>query len=62
MPREKESYRDNLTEILKFTGGRQVLSIKEVSQYTGLAVNTVKKRFEFTNRSISAPKLARALS
>ena len=35
MPREKETFRLELEEILKFTGGRRVLTVTDVSNYTG---------------------------
>lgn len=63
MSREREAYRDNLADILEFTGGKRLLAVGEVRQYTGLGDNrTVKKRFPFRDGYISAPTLARCLS
>ena len=36
MARETEFYRDNLEAILAFTGGKQMLNIKQVSEFTGI--------------------------
>lgn len=62
MPREKESYRDNLCSILEFTENRHALNIKTVSEYLGMDVKVVKARFPFKDRYISAETLARELS
>ena len=62
MPREKEAYRDNLEQILNFTGGKQVLNITEVANFTGIGRHTVVKKYPFKKGSISAATLARELS
>lgn len=36
MPREKESYRDNLERLMDRFPGKEILSFTEVSQYTGM--------------------------
>ena len=36
MPREKESYRDNLERLMDRFPGKEILSFSEVSQYTGM--------------------------
>ena len=36
MPREKESYRDNLERLMDRFPGKEILSLTEVSQYTGM--------------------------
>ena len=61
--REKEGYREILQDILEFSSGRRMLSIKEVSAYTGIAdYRAIKKRFAFEDSYISAFVLARALA
>lgn len=63
MARETEFYRDNLEAILAFTGGKQLLSIKQVGKFTGLRkYETLHKRFPFQQGYISAPTLARCLA
>ena len=59
---EHQFYRDNLEQILAFTGGRHLLTIKDVKAFTGLAdPRTVRKRFPITDGYISAATLARCL-
>ena len=63
MAREKEFYRDNLEAILAFTGGAQMLNIKQVSDFTGIRkYPALHRRFPFRQGYISAPTLARCLS
>lgn len=64
MSRELPAYRDNLEDILEFTGGRRLLTLEDVKRYTGLGDNrTVRKRFPyFLDNVISAPTLARCLA
>ncbi len=60
---EAFAYRDNLRSILEFSGGRHVLSIGEVRDYTGFRdYRAIKKRFPFRDNYISAETLARCLS
>lgn len=63
MSREKAAYRQNLEDILTFTGGRRMLSIQDVRQYTGFKDNrSVKRRFPFVDGYISAATLASCLA
>jgi hypothetical protein len=63
MSREKAGFRENLQDILEFSGGHRVLSVKEVKEYTGFRDDrTVKKRFPFKDGYISAVNLAMCLS
>ncbi|GKH50212.1 hypothetical protein CE91St46_13230 [Eubacteriales bacterium] len=62
MPREKESYRDTLEDILTFFSGKRLLTKKDVALYTGLNYRTVIKRFKFNQNTIAATVLARELS
>lgn len=63
MSRELESYRDNLEDILDFTGGKRQLALHEVATYLGRDPRTVKKAFDIDpKKGVSAPTLARMLS
>lgn len=64
MPRELPAYRDNLQDILEFTNGRRILTVRDVKAYTGIAdTRTAKKRYPFDkNLTISAPTLARCMA
>lgn len=63
MPRERPAYRDNLQDILEFFGGKRVLSIQDVRQYTGMVdLRTIKRHFPVRDGIISAATLARCLS
>lgn len=64
--REKELQRDYEQDINEHFGGKQLLKVKEVAEYTGLDAGTVRENLPFKkygrNYYISAKKLARALS
>lgn len=62
MARELDSYRDNLEDILQFTGGKRLLSLKDVSEYLGICCNTARTRYGVTKDGITAPALARKLA
>lgn len=62
MPKELESYRDTLEDVLEFFDGKRMLKIVEVVKYTGLNHKTVKKRYPFNDGYISAVVLSRELS
>lgn len=66
MPREKESYRDNLERIKERYPQKEMLTVSEVAAFTGLHRYTVKKIFKFQtfgdNTYISAASLARQMS
>lgn len=62
MPREKESYRDNLERLDMAFPGRELLTINDVSVFLGINYRTVKKWYEFRNNRISKATLARMLS
>ena len=60
--REKDGYRERLASILEFSAGKNLLSLKEVREYTGIKDNrTLKKRYEFCDGYISASDLARQI-
>lgn len=62
MSREKIDYRAILEDILQFTGGRRVLTLREVAKYTGLSVPTAKKRYGIGAEGVTAPALAMAMA
>lgn len=64
MPRERPAYRDNLQDILEFTGGKRLLTVDDVRRYTGLKdCRTIKRRFPyFSQGAIAAATLARCLA
>lgn len=59
---EHPDYRNNLEQVLKFSEGRQMLTIKEVQTFTGIRhYGTLHKRFPFIGGYISAATLARCM-
>ena len=57
-----ENYYDNLEQILAFTGGRQLLNIKDVKAFTGLKdYRAIHRHFTFVDGYISAATFARQL-
>ena len=59
---EPFAYRENLEQILEFSGGRNLLSITEVGRFTGLVdQRAIKRRYPFINGKISAATLARCM-
>lgn len=62
MPRELESYRDIIEDVLKFTGGKRLLTTKDVAAYLGICYNTARSRFGITKDGITAQSLARKLA
>jgi len=59
---EHPAYRDNLEQVLQFTGGKHLLSLSDVRRFTGLRDDrTIKRRFPFVDNHISAATLARCM-
>lgn len=59
---EHIDYRNNLEQILQFTGGTHMLTIADVSRFTGIKKYYVlKKRYPFIDNYISAATLARCM-
>jgi hypothetical protein len=58
---ENAYYRDNLERVLARFPGKELLSIKDVCEFTGLNFRTAKKRFPFTDKHITAATLSRCL-
>lgn len=62
MPREHELYRPILEDILQYSGGRRVLAMKEVCEFTGRENRWVKKHLGVTREGITAHELARRMA
>lgn len=67
MPREKESYRDNLEGVInflreKYSDERRYLSIGDAKEYLGRSYDFVRDNFKIGRVGISAEKFARMLS
>ena len=59
---ESFAYRENLEQILQFTGGKNLLNMSEVARFTGISDRRTGKRlFPFVNSRISAGTLARCM-
>ena len=59
---EHPAYRDNLEQILKASNGRQMLTIGDVKEITGIRhYQTLHKLFPFQGRHISAATMARCM-
>lgn len=70
MPREKESYRDNLERLMDRFPGKEILSFAEVTEYTGMGYRALmgsgiplkKTKGKRGQYFISLPSFARWLS
>lgn len=63
MPRELPGYRENLQDVLEFFHGKRLLTVLDVGSYTGMKnYDSIKRRFPFKDRYISAVNLALCLS
>ena len=64
MPREKETFRDQLMRLDERFPDKELLSKTDVAAYTGLNRKTCATKFDFDKRTnrISKTVLARALS
>lgn len=62
MGKELRAYRDNVERIKAVFPTKEMLSIGEVVQFTGLSRSTVTKMFPFKDRYISVAVLARRMS
>lgn len=61
MPKEKDDYREILADILEFTNGKRLLSIRDVARYLSITPDTAAKRYGVTKNGIMAQSLARKL-
>jgi len=63
MPREKESYRDNLARLEDAFPSKQLLSPKEVARWAGRDVRTIRKFYFAKDQAyITIPQLASKIS
>lgn len=62
MPREHELYRPILEDILSFTGGRRMMSMKDVCKYTGRENRWVKEHLGVTRDGVTVHELARRMA
>lgn len=63
MSSKKVGYMEILQDILEFSNGRRMLTVKEVSAYTGLTdYRAIKRKFPFQDNYIAAPVLAMHLA
>ena len=63
MPREKESYRDNLERIVARFPNKELLNKKDVAEFVGCDARNVNKYFDFLPcGKISLASLARQMS
>ena len=60
--REHEMYRPILEDILSFTGGRRMMSMKDVCLYVGRENRWVKEHLSVTREGITAHELAKRLA
>ena len=61
MPREKEDYREILADLLEYSNGKRLFTIKEAANYLGIKPETASKRYGITKNGIMAQSLARLL-
>ena len=62
MPRELPNYRDELEQILAFTGGKRILSWAEVQEYTGKGYKWCDNHLKIPHDGCTAVQLAHALA
>ena len=61
--REKPSYRDQLADLLEYTGRKRLMTTKEVAAYFGISRQTAAKRFGVKGKEgILVVELARTLA
>lgn len=63
MPRESESYRDELQGLIeRFGENKNNLTCREVAIYCGISYNTAKNRYAIGSEGIAMRTLARKMS
>ena len=62
MPREKPNFRDQLERIDKAFPGKEILSRKDVAQFTGICYSNINKHFKLNRGLITKVELARQMS
>lgn len=62
MPREKEGYRDNLELLIAFFPDKRLLTVQDISRWSGLTVETIKKHYFGERKYMSIAEVARKIS
>ena len=64
MSRERPGYRLNLEQISERFPGTEMLTVKQVAEFTGLTEQTVRKKFQFNRltKRISVFEFARLIT
>ena len=62
MAREHEMYRPILEDLLAYSGGKRMLSMKDVCQYVGRENRWVKEHLGVTRDGVTVHELARRLA
>lgn len=62
MPREKETFRLELEQILAKFGGKHIITFAEVQEYTGKGYKWCNKHLKIPHDGCTAVQLAKALS
>ena len=62
MPRENETYRLELEQILAAFGGKRVLSVTDVARYCGHSRKWCREHFGISGDGVTAVKLALMMS
>lgn len=62
MPREPETYRQHLEDILKFFDNKRILSVSDVATYLGKTRNWTREHLGITSAGITAVSLANKLA
>lgn len=64
MSRERPGYRLNIEQISERFPGAEMLTVKQVAEFTGLTEQTVRKKFQFNRltKRISVSEFARLIT
>ena len=62
MSREKENFRDQLERIDKAFPDKEILSRKDVAEFTGICYSEIRKHFTLNKGKITKVQLAREMS
>ena len=62
MPREKPGYRDNLERLIEYFPDREMLTRKDLCEFTGLSRPALANNYPFEGKYISKADFARLIS
>lgn len=62
MSREKPAYRDNVEALLRYSGGKHLLTVSDVAAYCGRDRRTVIRKYDLRPGGITVETLARRMS